>query len=73
MLINAGYETTSSAISWALYNLALHPDHQKMCQKEIDTLTKTSTDDYMCWFVLNNFEDISDQANQNTINVNAKG
>lgn len=45
----AGYETTSSAISWALYNLALHPDHQKMCQKEIDTLTKTSTDDYMCW------------------------
>ena len=36
----AGYDTTASAISWALYNLARFPEHQKKCQDEIDAVFK---------------------------------
>lgn len=35
-LLGAGYETTSSAISWAIYHLATNPDVQHQLQREID-------------------------------------
>ena len=35
MLI-AGYETTSTALGFASYELALHPDVQKKLQAQID-------------------------------------
>ncbi|XP_078096281.1 cytochrome P450 3A30-like [Mustelus asterias] len=34
--IFAGYETSSSTLSFAAYNLAMHPDLQKKLQQEID-------------------------------------
>uniref|UniRef100_A0A2K5PAJ6 Cytochrome P450 family 4 subfamily Z member 1 n=1 Tax=Cebus imitator TaxID=2715852 RepID=A0A2K5PAJ6_CEBIM len=34
----AGHDTTSSAISWILYCLASHPEHQQKCQDEIREL-----------------------------------
>uniref|UniRef100_A0A8C9T542 aromatase n=1 Tax=Scleropages formosus TaxID=113540 RepID=A0A8C9T542_SCLFO len=33
-----GHDTTASGISWILYNLALHPDHQDRCRAEVDAL-----------------------------------
>ena len=29
-----------AAISWALYNLARFPEHQRKCQKEVDRILK---------------------------------
>ncbi|KAM6951600.1 cytochrome P450 4F3 [Aplochiton taeniatus] len=34
----AGHDTTASGISWVLYNLALHQDHQDSCRAEAQTL-----------------------------------
>ena len=33
-----GHDTTASALSWTLYNLALHPQHQEICRKEVDEI-----------------------------------
>jgi cytochrome P450 len=33
-----GHDTTASGIIWALYNLALHPEHQQICRKEVDDI-----------------------------------
>ncbi|XP_052023981.1 cytochrome P450 3A9-like [Apodemus sylvaticus] len=41
--IFAGYETTSSALSFALYLLATHPDVQKKLQDEIDAALPNKT------------------------------
>ncbi|XP_070563969.1 cytochrome P450 4F12-like isoform X1 [Ptychodera flava] len=51
----AGHDTTASGISWCLYNLAKHPEHQKKCQQEIDEffLKKGSID--VEWEDLNSF------------------
>lgn len=34
----AGHDTTASSISWSLYSLAEHPDIQRKCQEEIDSI-----------------------------------
>ena len=31
-----GHDTTASGITWTLYNLALHQEHQDICRKEVD-------------------------------------
>ncbi|XP_037552592.1 cytochrome P450 4F3 [Nematolebias whitei] len=31
----AGHDTTASAVSWTLYNLARHPQHQETCRQEV--------------------------------------
>ena len=36
IMLIAGYETTSTALGFASYELALHPDVQKKLQAEID-------------------------------------
>ena len=33
-----GHDTTSSGITWTLYNLALHTEHQQICRKEVDEI-----------------------------------
>ena len=33
-----GHDTTASGIIWTLYNLALHPEHQEMCRREVDAI-----------------------------------
>uniref|UniRef100_A0A8C6A7W3 Cytochrome P450 family 4 subfamily F member 8 n=1 Tax=Marmota marmota marmota TaxID=9994 RepID=A0A8C6A7W3_MARMA len=33
-----GHDTTASGLSWALYNLARHPEYQERCRKEVQDL-----------------------------------
>uniref|UniRef100_A0A287CRY8 Cytochrome P450 4A6-like n=1 Tax=Ictidomys tridecemlineatus TaxID=43179 RepID=A0A287CRY8_ICTTR len=33
-----GHDTTASAISWIFYALATHPEHQKKCREEVQSL-----------------------------------
>ncbi len=33
-----GHDTTASSITWTLYNLALYPEHQDICRKEVDDI-----------------------------------
>ncbi|XP_062617356.1 leukotriene-B4 omega-hydroxylase 3-like [Saccostrea cucullata] len=35
-----GHDTTTSGMCWTLYLLAKHPEHQDLCQREIDDLLK---------------------------------
>ncbi|VTJ85026.1 Hypothetical predicted protein, partial [Marmota monax] len=33
-----GHDTTASDISWIFYALAAHPEHQKKCREEVQSL-----------------------------------
>ncbi len=45
-----GHDTTASAISWCLYNLAKHPKYQQQCREEIDDLLKDRETDELVWY-----------------------
>ena len=36
-----GHDTTASGVSWTLYLLATHPEHQEVCRKEIREMLHT--------------------------------
>ncbi|KAK7506000.1 hypothetical protein BaRGS_00002722 [Batillaria attramentaria] len=44
-----GHDTTASAISWAMFSLAEHPDIQAACQAEIDELMAGRQSDDILW------------------------
>ncbi|XP_072040874.1 cytochrome P450 4F6-like [Amphiura filiformis] len=50
----AGHDTTTSAISWCLYDLGRHPDYQQQCRQEIDDLLKDRGTDHLNWDDLKN-------------------
>lgn len=45
----AGHDTTASGISWALYTLSRHPEHQRKCQEEIDEILADRETDEILW------------------------
>lgn len=45
----AGHDTTSSAISWTLYQLGKHPEHQAKCRAEINSIMQGREGDEMVW------------------------
>ena len=45
----AGHDTTSSGISWILYNLARHPEIQAKVQKEVDTVLEKRENNRIQW------------------------
>ena len=36
--IYQGYDSTASAISWIMHDLAKHPEHQAACREEVKNL-----------------------------------
>ncbi|XP_076453382.1 ultra-long-chain fatty acid omega-hydroxylase-like [Babylonia areolata] len=44
-----GHDTTASAIAWAMYSLAEHPDIQTRCQREVDELLDGRETDDVLW------------------------
>ncbi|XP_077993270.1 cytochrome P450 4F6-like [Glandiceps talaboti] len=44
-----GHDTTASALSWIMYNLARHPEYQQKCQEEIDELLDQKDKDELEW------------------------
>ncbi|XP_078000057.1 cytochrome P450 4F2-like [Glandiceps talaboti] len=44
-----GHDTTASAISWCLYNLAKNPQHQQKCRQEIDKILDSKDEDVIEW------------------------
>ncbi|KAK7506002.1 hypothetical protein BaRGS_00002724, partial [Batillaria attramentaria] len=50
----AGHDTTTSAISWAMFSLAEHPEIQATCQAEVDELLAGRQTDYIVWEDLSN-------------------
>ncbi|XP_070554674.1 cytochrome P450 4F12-like [Ptychodera flava] len=50
----AGHDTTASGISWFLYNLARHLEHQQKCREEIDELMDMKGKDELDWNDIHN-------------------
>ncbi|XP_061088832.1 cytochrome P450 4F3 [Conger conger] len=49
-----GHDTTASGISWVLYNLAAHPQHQDRCRSEVDALLDGRETEEIEWDDLTN-------------------
>ena len=47
--ISIGHDTTTSALSWALYMFASHPEAQEKMQKEIDDIFDGRESDEILW------------------------
>lgn len=45
-----GHDTTTSGISWILYAMASHPEHQVLCQQEIDSVLADRDSDEILWY-----------------------
>ncbi|XP_075459823.1 ultra-long-chain fatty acid omega-hydroxylase-like isoform X2 [Ascaphus truei] len=44
-----GHDTTASGLSWILYNLARHPEHQEKCREEIGEVFRGKDDKHLDW------------------------
>ena len=44
-----GHDTTASAISWCLYNMAAHPEYQEKCREEIQQIMLQKDNDLLEW------------------------
>ncbi|XP_040820612.1 cytochrome P450 4F2-like [Ochotona curzoniae] len=45
----AGHDTTASGLSWALYNLARHPEYQERCRQEVRELLRDRDPEEIEW------------------------
>ncbi|CAG2207349.1 CYP4B1 [Mytilus edulis] len=50
-----GHDTTTSGISWILYELAKNQSYQKLCQQEVDKVLRDSND-FVTWENLSQFD-----------------
>uniref|UniRef100_A0A8C8TR52 Cytochrome P450 4F5-like n=1 Tax=Peromyscus maniculatus bairdii TaxID=230844 RepID=A0A8C8TR52_PERMB len=44
-----GHDTTASALSWILYNLARHPEYQERCRQEVQELLRDRESEEIEW------------------------
>ncbi|XP_052602682.1 cytochrome P450 4F6-like isoform X3 [Peromyscus californicus insignis] len=44
-----GHDTTASALSWVLYNLARHPEYQERCRQEVRELLRDRESEEIEW------------------------
>ncbi|XP_055467912.1 cytochrome P450 4F1-like isoform X1 [Psammomys obesus] len=44
-----GHDTTASGLSWILYNLAKHPEHQERCRQEVQELLRGREPEEIEW------------------------
>ncbi len=56
MLFVSGFETSSSTLSYCLFELARHPEIQRKAQQEIDIVIKASGQNDFTYEVLNNLK-----------------
>lgn len=45
----SGHDTTASGLSWILYNLARHPEHQEHCRQEVQELLRGRDPEEIEW------------------------
>lgn len=50
-LNSLGHDTTTSGISWILYELAKNQSYQKLCQQEVDKVLRDSNG-FVTWYDL---------------------
>ena len=58
-----GHDTTASGLSWTLYNLAAHPEHQHKCREEVDALFDQKESETLEWCVLLYVQKIKQELN----------